>query len=181
MTRHRRLLFLLLPFALLGVRCNTAECEAKRDELWALKDSWTRCQQDLDCVKILGNSGDCSGVLTCDFAANRSARLEAERRMASLPEETTDCTHCTSPNCVSGLITLCEPVSQRCILVTEILDGGTTSESRGGTANSEASGGTGAGETGSGGTDAGGNGSGGTLLFPTGGTAGSGTTAGSSG
>jgi hypothetical protein len=188
MTRYRRLLLLVFPFALLGVRCNTPECEAKRDELWALKDAWTRCEHDLDCVKILGNSGDCSGVLTCDFAANRSSRLEAERRLASLPEETTDCTHCISPNCVSGVITLCEPVSQRCMLVTEVRDGGTISEGKGGTTSEgsggttgEGSGGTAAGETGSGGTDAGGNGSGGTLLLPSGGTAGSSAAAGSGG
>jgi len=172
MTRYRRLLLLLFPFALLGVRCNTAECEAKRDELWALKDSWTRCQQDLDCVKILGSSADCSGILSCDFAINRNARLEAERRIASLPEETTDCVHCTSPACVSGLITLCEPVSQRCILVTQILDGGTDSEGSGGTTG-EGTGGTTAGEPGSGGTDTAGTGSGGTLPLPSGGTAGS--------
>jgi hypothetical protein len=179
MTRYRRLVLLLFPFALLGVRCNTAECEAKRDELWALKDSWTRCQHDLDCVKILGNSGDCSGILTCDFAANRNARLEAERRIASLPEETTDCVQCTSANCVTGVITLCEPVSQRCLLVTEILDGGTDNEGSGGTTNGEGSGGTTAGEPGSGGTDSAGTGSGGTLILPTGGTAG--TPAGGSG
>ena len=152
MTRHRRLLFLLFPFALLEVRCNSAECESKRNELWALKDSWSHCQSDLDCIKILGNSGDCSGILTCDFAANRSARLEAERRIASLPEETTDCTQCISPNCVSGLITVCEPVSQRCLLVTTILDAGTDTDGSGGTDPGEGGGGTEPGE-GSGGTD----------------------------
>lgn len=177
MTRYRRrLLFLLFPVALLGVRCNSAECESKRDELWALKDRWTQCQSDLDCVKILGTPGDCTGILSCDFAINRVNRLEAERRMASLPEETVDCTSCSGPNCVSGLITLCEPVSQRCILVTSILDGGTT-PGTGGT--DPGTGGTDPGE-GSAGTDPG-EGSGGALPFPAGGTGGSGITAGTTG
>ncbi len=163
MTRHRHLLFLLVPFALFGVRCNHAECEAKRDELWELKDSWTRCSDHLDCVKILGNTGDCSGIFSCDFAANRASRLEAERRVASVPEETTDCIQCQTPNCVSGIITVCEPVSQRCILVTEILDGGGGGDPPG------------TGGTGSGGTDSG---TGGTAGAGAGGSAGSGASAG---
>jgi len=73
-----------------------------RDELTALKDSWTRCENDWDCIKFFGSPGDCTGILSCDFAGNRSFRLEAERRIASLPEETTDCTACSPPNCVSG-------------------------------------------------------------------------------
>jgi hypothetical protein len=154
MTRHRRLLLLLIPFALFGIRCNSAECEAKRDELWALKDSWTRCEEDWECVKVFGNTGDCSGVLSCDFAANRSSRLDAMRRIAQVAEETTDCLQCQTPNCVSGVLTLCEPVSQRCILVTEIRDGGSV--------DTPATGGTGTGGTDTGGTSGagGGNGSG---------------------
>jgi hypothetical protein len=53
-------------------------------------------------------------------------RDDAERRIASLPEETVDCMACKGPNCISGEITLCEPVTKTCIIVTEILDGGTT-------------------------------------------------------
>lgn len=179
MTRYRRrLLLLLFPVALLGVRCNSAECESKRDELWALKDRWTQCQTDLDCVKILGSPGDCTGILSCDFAINRSNRLEAERRIASLPEETVDCTSCSGPNCVSGLITLCEAASQRCILVTSILDAGTP-EGTGGTDSGEGTGGTDPGE-GTAGTDPG-EGSGGALPFPAGGSAGTGANGGTNG
>jgi hypothetical protein len=131
MTRHRRLLLLVIPLSLFGVRCNSAECEAKRDELWTLRDSWTRCEEDWECVKVLGNPGDCSGILSCDFSANRTSRLEAERRIAEVAEETTDCLQCATPNCVSGVVTLCEPVSQRCILVTGVAGAAAdTAESR---------------------------------------------------
>jgi hypothetical protein len=144
MTRHRRLLFLLIPFALFGTRCNNAECESLRDELTALKDTWTRCDNDLDCIKFFGNPADCTGILTCDFSGNRAYRLEAERRIASLPEETTDCTGCSSPNCVSGAISWCEPVSKRCMIVTGFIDGGADQ----GTAGTGGSAGSGSGGTG---------------------------------
>jgi hypothetical protein len=114
-----------LVLALLGVRCNSTQCETLRDELSVAKRQWSRCNSDLDCVKIGGNPGDCTGILSCDFAVNRSARLEAERRIASLPEETVDCSECTSPNCVGGEIPHCEPISGRCIVVSELIEAGT--------------------------------------------------------
>jgi hypothetical protein len=141
MTRHRRLIFLLIPLALFGTRCNSAECESLRDELTTLKDSWTRCDTDWDCIKFFGNPGDCTGILACNFAGNRASRLEAERRIASLPEETTDCTGCNSPNCVSGDIAWCEPVSKRCMLITGFLDGGTETQNNAGTGGGSAGGG----------------------------------------
>ena len=115
-----------------GVGCNNAQCENLRDELTKKKREWSRCESDLDCIKVLGNPGDCTGVMSCDFSVNRRSRLDAERRIASLPEDTVDCMECQSPNCVSGKITLCDIVTHQCLLVTEILDGG-SSEGSGGT------------------------------------------------
>jgi hypothetical protein len=128
-------LTLLLP--VLGTSCNNAQCESLRDELTSTKRRWARCTTHTDCIKIGGSSGDCTGIMTCDFAVNRSFRLEAERRIASLPEETVDCTQCTSANCVAGDIAWCEPRSGQCIVVTEILDAGQT-PSEGGASNSGA-------------------------------------------
>jgi hypothetical protein len=130
MAKYRSLGGILGPtllLALLGAGCNNTQCENLRDELWRKKQEWSRCSAHTDCMKILGNPGDCTGIMSCNFAVNLKSRLEADRRIASLPEETVDCTECTSPNCVAGNIALCEPTSGRCILVTEILDGGTTS------------------------------------------------------
>lgn len=122
MARNRSVLFALLSLSLLGAGCDNAQCESLRDELTEAKDTWTKCEADYDCIKVFGSSKDCTGILSCDFAANRAFRLEAERRIASLPEETQDCLECTSPNCVSGEIAVCEPVSQRCIIVSDIME-----------------------------------------------------------
>jgi hypothetical protein len=128
MAKHRSVLGGLigptLLVGLLGLSCNNTQCESLRDELTGLKRQWTRCSDHSDCIKIGGNPGDCTGVMTCNFSVNRNVRLEAERRIASLPEETVDCTECTSPNCVAGDISFCEQVSGRCIIVTTLDDGG---------------------------------------------------------
>jgi len=106
--------------------CNTQHCEDLRDELTALKQKWQACQTDFDCILVGGNVKDCTGIFSCNTAVNKMHREDAERRIASLPEETVDCMVCKSPNCISGMITLCEQVTKTCIVVTEILDGGTT-------------------------------------------------------
>jgi hypothetical protein len=118
------------------LHCDVSRCEKKRDELSALKDKWGPCDTSFDCIKVFGNDKDCTGILSCDFAVNRVYRQEAERRVASLPEETVDCIECQPPNCVSGDLAYCEPVTQRCIVITELLGGspGIATEPRGGMA-----------------------------------------------
>jgi hypothetical protein len=118
-------LFLSICCALPLVQCNHGNCEDLRNELTTLKDKWQVCTRDLDCIKIGGNTKDCSGVLSCNLGVNRIYRSEADRRIASLPEDSVDCMVCTSPNCIEGDITLCEPVSGKCIIVTALLDAGT--------------------------------------------------------
>jgi hypothetical protein len=128
MAKHRSVLGGILGptllLGLLGLGCNSAQCESLRDELTRAKHQWAKCSAHSDCVKIGGNPGDCTGIMTCNFAVNRKSRLEAERRVASLPEETVDCTECTAPNCVVGDIAFCEPTSGQCIVVTDVVDGG---------------------------------------------------------
>lgn len=112
----------LLALAFATTRCNNADCESLRDELMAQKLSWQDCTRDEECIKVGGNQGDCTGIMSCDFAVNAVHRLTAERRVASLPEESQDCMQCSSPNCVVGKRAFCEPVSRKCMVVTEIVE-----------------------------------------------------------
>jgi hypothetical protein len=114
-----------LPF----VGCNHSNCEVLRDDLYAQKLKWQQCDSDLDCMEIGGNSKDCTGILSCNLSINRRYRDEAVRRIASLPEDSVDCMLCVSPNCEEGMISICEPVTKQCLLVTKILDGGAASAS----------------------------------------------------
>lgn len=122
------LLASILLVALPGIQCNKASCEDLRDELHAQKLVWQACESDLDCVIVGGSTRDCSGIMSCNFAVHRKFRGDAERRIASLPEETQDCFECASPNCESGELPHCEPVSGRCLVVTRLVevDGGST-------------------------------------------------------
>lgn len=133
----------LLPalMALPLVQCDVSRCEKLRDELQAQKISWGECETSADCIKVFGSRKDCTGIMSCDFAVNRRYRQDAERRVASLPEESIDCIECQSPNCVRGDIGWCEPVTHQCIVITELVGGvPTTSTATGGSAN-EATGG----------------------------------------
>jgi hypothetical protein len=116
------MLIVTAVLAMLGTQCNKAHCEDLRDDLFALRRSWQTCQQHSDCILVGGNPADCTGILSCNLAVNRGKRLEAQRRIASLPEETLDCMECQSPNCERGNLTYCEPVTHLCIVVTEIVD-----------------------------------------------------------
>jgi hypothetical protein len=134
MENHKRTtrpgLFIATAFvALTGTQCNKANCEDLRDELYFQKLEWETCKTDSDCILVGGNGKDCTGVFTCHVALNRENRLEAERRIISLPEETADCMACTSPNCPEGNIPFCERKSKKCIIVKELVDGGLTSMS----------------------------------------------------
>jgi hypothetical protein len=116
---------LCLALALPSASCNYSHCESLRDDLFAKKLKWQQCEKDSDCYKVFGNRKDCTGIFSCDLGVNRVYRNDADRRIASLGEDTVDCMECATPNCVAGAITLCEPVSHQCVLVTSILDGGT--------------------------------------------------------
>jgi hypothetical protein len=116
-------LALVLPA---GLQCNRSKCESLRDELTAQKEGWAQCQEDTDCVLVGGSGKDCTGIMSCDFPVNRAFRAEAERRVASLPEETVDCMECSAPKCVGGSIVVCDPTSHQCIPVTEVLDSGSS-------------------------------------------------------
>jgi hypothetical protein len=102
--------------------CNVAHCEDLRDELSAAKQGWQKCEVDSDCTIVGGNTKDCTGIFSCNTAVNRVHREEAERRIASLPEETVDCVSCKGPNCISGIIPLCDQATKTCIIVTEIIE-----------------------------------------------------------
>jgi hypothetical protein len=112
----------LSGFAL--VDCENANCESLRDDLYAQKLSWQECRTSADCQLVGGNGLDCTGIMSCNMAINVRFRKEAERRIASLPEETVDCKKCGSPNCPEGDIPYCDQVNHRCLVVKEIIDTG---------------------------------------------------------
>lgn len=117
--------------ALTSLQCNHRNCEKLRDELTEQKHEWQKCTRDEECILVGGNRQDCTGILSCNFAVNRRHRLEAERRVASLPEDTVDCMVCNSPNCETGHLAMCEPISGSCMVVTELLtqdDRGTSTD-----------------------------------------------------
>lgn len=154
MAKYSSTLVRVLVPALLALpllRCDVSHCEKMRDDLTALKEKWGECETSLDCIKVFGNDKDCTGILSCDFAVNRMYRQEAERRVASLPEETVDCIECQPPNCVSGELSYCEPVTRRCIVITDLIGGspGISTDPKGGMtsggASSSSTGGTGGG------------------------------------
>lgn len=116
------LLVLCAVAASFTTSCNVAHCETLRDELSADKEEWQKCEADADCTIVGGNIKDCTGIFTCNTAVNRVHRDEAERRIASLPEETVDCVTCKGPNCITGDIPLCDQVTKTCMIVTEIID-----------------------------------------------------------
>jgi len=116
------LLVLCAVTASFTTSCNVAHCEDLRDELSVAKQKWQACATDADCTIVGGNTKDCTGIFSCNTAVARVHREEAERRIASLPEETVDCVACKGPSCVSGTIPLCDQVTKSCIIVTQIIE-----------------------------------------------------------
>lgn len=113
-----RILRMLMALVCLGAaQCNHAQCEDLRDKLTDLKRTWQSCQTDADCIIVGGNAKDCTGILSCNFAVNRRSRNEAERIVASLPEETLDCIECTSPSCIGGTNAYCDTTTSGCSMV----------------------------------------------------------------
>ena len=57
-------------------------------------------------------------------AVNPHHRAEAEQTVLTIGEQSQGCFLCAVPNCASGDLAWCEPVSRRCILVTMLTDAG---------------------------------------------------------
>ena len=64
------------------------------------------------CIFIPGNPKDCTGVLTCEFAVNRKYRADAELAVYTIGEQSQGCYLCAIPECISGELGYCEPVSR---------------------------------------------------------------------
>jgi uncharacterized membrane protein YgcG len=105
------------------LHCDKANCESLRDDLYAQKLAWQQCKTSADCQIIGGNTQDCTGILSCNLAINVRHREEAERRIASLPEESVECHKCGSPNCPTGDIPYCDPATHTCVVVDSFLGG----------------------------------------------------------
>jgi hypothetical protein len=123
----------------------TAACSRLRNDTYAQKTMWDACNptDPNACIEVFGNKKDCTGVLYCDFAVNPHYRAEAEQAVLTIGERSQGCYSCDEPDCVSGEIAWCEPVSRRCIVVTMLTEGGVpltlgTPPSSGATTNDDA-------------------------------------------
>jgi hypothetical protein len=117
----------------LGVATSTTACgegpgcDSLRNSTYTSLQTWQACdpQDPTSCIYQPGNPKDCTGVLSCDFAVNPIHRAEAEEAVQTIGQKSQSCYLCATPNCIQGSIPWCEPVSRRCMLVTQLLDGGT--------------------------------------------------------
>jgi hypothetical protein len=102
-------------------------CTKLRNDLYATKQVWGACDPAegvFACIKVAGNGRDCTGVLSCDFAVNPVHRMDAEQAVLTVGQRSQGCYLCAQPNCVSGDIAYCEPITRQCLLATELIDGG---------------------------------------------------------
>jgi hypothetical protein len=105
---------------------DSGSCTKVRDDMFAQKKVWAACDPNdpndpAPCIKVFGNPRDCSGVLSCDFAVHRKYRLDAEQAVLTIANQTQGCYLCATPNCVTGDLATCEPISKQCIIVSQLL------------------------------------------------------------
>ena len=118
---------LVLVSASLAACGESGTCKNLRDQTYANKRVWDQCDPgapepllSTQCSIVGGNAKDCTGVLSCTFAVNGLYRDQAEQAVARIGEQSQGCYLCATPDCVQGQIAVCEPISHRCIVVTEI-------------------------------------------------------------
>lgn len=107
----------------------SGSCTQLRETMYASKATWDACDPTIQnpnaqCIFVPGNPNDCTGVLTCEFAVNRKFRAEAEMAVYTIGQQSQGCYRCAIPECIAGELGYCEPVSRRCIVVTNFTSGG---------------------------------------------------------
>jgi hypothetical protein len=104
----------------------TSSCQRLRTDTYNDKLVWGECDPNdsASCIEVFGNVKDCTGVLSCNFAVNRTYRETAERAVLTIGAQSQGCYVCATPNCVAGDLPYCEPVTRQCLLITELLEGG---------------------------------------------------------
>ena len=112
-----------------------ASCTQLRNTTYSTLQTWQACDpaDPEPCIMVGGNSKDCTGVLTCDFAVNPHYRMQAEQAVLTIGQQSQTCFLCAVPNCAGGVLGTCEPVSRRCILSPIALGAGTGTGTDGGT------------------------------------------------
>jgi hypothetical protein len=134
------LLAFLVLFTQAGVTATTGcgdsgGCISVRDSTYASLETWETCDPEKvdTCIIEPGNPKDCTGVLTCEFAINPLYRAQAEQQMLIMGEQSRGCGLCAVPNCLSGTVAYCEPVSHKCLIIeTAESDAGTVGSGSGG-------------------------------------------------
>jgi hypothetical protein len=104
----------------------TNGCQRLRNDTYNSKLIWGACDpsEPAPCILVGGNTGDCTGVLSCNFAVNRNYRETAERAVLSIAAQSLGCYVCATPNCPQGNTAWCEPVTRECIIVDVVVDAG---------------------------------------------------------
>ena len=109
-------------------------CGSLRDQEYQELVTWQACDRNGDlnaqCIILPGNPKDCTGVFSCDaIAINRHHRSELEVAVLHSADGSKGCYSCNTPSCLAGNIPYCEPVSQRCIVVGNLIGPDASSDS----------------------------------------------------
>jgi hypothetical protein len=101
----------------------SAGCSRLRSTMYDQKLVWGACDpaDPFACIKVAGNTLDCTGVLACDFAVAPKFREAAEQAVLTIGEQSQGCYLCAKPGCVSGDTAYCEAVTRQCLLATSTL------------------------------------------------------------
>jgi hypothetical protein len=104
-----------------GSGCAIETCGSLRTTLETDRHAWAACDPsrgDDQCTIVGGDSMDCTGVLTCDFAVNVSMLAQAQRGVIDNSVHAKICSdYCSLPNCAQDSPPVCDPVTRECTIV----------------------------------------------------------------
>jgi hypothetical protein len=104
-----------------GSGCAIETCESLRTTLETDRRAWAACdpaQGDSQCTIVGGDSMDCTGILTCDFAVNVSMLAQAQKGVIDNSVHSKICTdYCSTQTCAQDSPPVCDPVTRQCTIV----------------------------------------------------------------
>lgn len=106
-------------------KVDSQKCVDLRNATFDKLRGWQGCATDDDCIQVAGSKNDCTGVLACNFAVNKTARVEAEQAVLATASASVVCGVCPQPTCADGKVLACEPQSGLCIIRTDAAAGAT--------------------------------------------------------
>ncbi len=93
------------------------DCDSDRQDAIDLKDQASQCNDGDTCQIVQGMPQDCTGELTCPWAARIDKRSDAEQqaRGIALTAQNSCKNSCTQPSCV-GTSPVCDTATHHCVL-----------------------------------------------------------------